>query len=137
MNSDQVISIWQYSNIHAIYTIQTYQSLKKWFHINMWNDSLIARQRLNFLVLLVLWVKGVGNPPLWYTLVLWVWGFPYLLIVTPFGWLMVLYLLLGPSTLIVCTFTKSTLILWFLFCKTIRPLVPYPKSTFILWFLFF
>ena len=37
--------------------------------------------------------------------------------------------LLGPNTLIVCTFSMTTFVLWFYFCKTIGPLVPYPKST--------
>ena len=33
----------------------------------------------------------------------------------PFGWIMVLYILLGPSILIVCTFGMMTFILWLLF----------------------
>ena len=94
----------------------------------MWNNSLIAWQRLNSLVLLVLSVKGVVYPPLWYTLVLWVWGLPYLFIVTPFGLLMVLYLLLGHSALIACTFGMMTFISWFLFLYDHLTIVPYCKS---------
>ena len=69
--------------------------------IKIYETMYLEREkRLKSLVLSVLWVKGVGYPPLWYTLVLWIWGFPYLLIVTPFGWVMVLDILLGRSTLI-------------------------------------
>ena len=42
-------------------------------------------KRLNSLVLLVLWVEGVVSPPLRYTLVLWVWGFPYHIVVSLVG----------------------------------------------------
>ena len=111
------------------------------------------------LVLLVLWEKWVVFPPLWLTLVLWVWGLHCHLIVTTFGWIMVIYLLLGPSVLMVGTFGMLTFILWFLFldhCYPIlsqlnlmflffKPLVKLilwfyfvrPLDHFILWFLFY
>ena len=61
-------------------------------------------KRLKSLVLLVLWVKWVVSPPLRYTLVLWVWRFPYHLILTPLVdlWSFIFYLVLEPFLCVVC-----------------------------------
>ena len=70
----------------------------------------LREKRLKSLVLLVLWVKGVVCPPLWYTLDLWVWGLSYLLIMTPLVDLWSFIFLLGPSALL-CV----SLVWWLLF----------------------
>ena len=61
----------------------------------------------------------------------------------PFGWPMVLYVLLSPSVLMVGAFGMLTFILWFLFLDhwyfmvfTFGPLLPYPKSTLFYVFIF-
>ena len=58
--------------------------------------------------------REVICPPLWYTLVLWVWELSYLLFMTPLVDLWS-FILLGPNTLIMRTFNMMTFILWFLF----------------------
>ena len=66
---------------------------------------------LKGLVLLVLWVKGDVSPPLWYTLVLWVWGLPHHLVVTPLVdlWSFIFYLLLTP---LLCVVPWPPLVWW-------------------------
>ena len=71
-------------------------------------------KRLKSLDLLVLWVKGVISPPLWYTWVLWVWGLPYHLVVTPLVdlWSFIFYLVLSP---LLCVVTWPPLVWWLKF----------------------
>ena len=92
-------------------------------------------KRLKSLVLLVLWVKWVVSPPLWYTLVSWVWGLHYHLVMTPLVelWSFIFYLVLAH---LLCVVPWPPLVWWLnlitLFCYcyvTIWPLVPYSKCT--------
>ena len=84
-------------------------------------------RRLKYLVLLVLWVKRscLSTFMVHFDLV----GMRIVLLWPPLVDLWS-FILLCPSTLIVCTFGMMTFTLWFLF----GPLVYYPKSNFILWF---
>ena len=100
----------------------------------MWQYNL-REKRLKSLVLFSLWVKWVVCPPLWYTLVSWVRGFSYHLLVTPF-------LTYGPSSSI---WSQHPYYVWYLdylwydyltlllllfhYYVTTWTLVPYSKCT--------
>ena len=83
---------------HPVWSFSLYSDDKKKYgtHVTIYLER---EKRLKFLVLLVMWVKGVVSPPLWYTMILWVWVFPYHLVVT-LTWLMVL-LVLAPLLYVV------------------------------------
>ena len=98
--------------------------------IKIYETMYLEREKiLKSLVLLFLWVKGVVCPPLWYTLILWVWGLSYLLIVTPFGWLMALYLTWSYHSYCVYLWYDDFYFMVFIF----GPLVHYPKQCWKTW----
>ena len=89
------------------FNLLSYTVTIKIYMEHMWQYTL-REKRLNPLVLLVLWVKG-------FFFHLGLVGMRVFLtyFCDPFGWIMVLYLLLGPSVLIVCTFGMMTFILFY------------------------
>ena len=85
-------------------------------------------KRLKSSVLLVLWVKGVVSLHLQYTLVLWVWGFPYHLVLTPSVdlWSFIFYVWYLDK---LWYDDLTLLLLLFYFYVTTWTLVPYSKCT--------